>query len=101
VSFHPGQLVVCVNDDAFYGGWCVCGLRRGTVYTVRDTEECAGFYIPGVRLREIDRSICRNARHQFPVDFPFGAFRFRPIDETRLAVFRQALTPVPTKETVS
>lgn len=93
MSFHVGQLVVCV-DDAAHPEWPgihrPCGLRRGHVYTVRDANlrrhgrDC-------IRLVEIFRPPLGSDESEPP----FYEVRFRPIDDTKLAIFRKLLTDIP------
>lgn len=89
-SFHPGQFVECV-DDALSANLNLettapelDGLTRGRIYTVgwagRFTRN-DGDTIYGVRLVEITRG----------QDVPYFASRFRPVDESRLDVFRSML----------
>lgn len=88
MSFHVGQLVVCV-DDAPLNPLRISaredGLRRGAVYTVRDTLTFRGEAC--VRLAEIVRPI----RSDDDFETPMLARRFRPVDEKRIEVFRKAL----------
>lgn len=90
--FHIGQRVVCV--DATDGGGCfpptMDGLLKGAVYTVR----WAGLSVSSreaIRVEEITRTKLPGTDHEVG----FLASRFRPVDETRLEVFRQMLAPTP------
>lgn len=107
MSFHVGQLVVCVDDSPLTAPppprpWIqwdrdMDGLLRGRVYTIRDSGIRSVCDVDGVRLNEIVRRPC-------PVtgtDPAYSARRFRPVDDTRIAVFRQALTSVPQGEEVA
>lgn len=100
MSFHPEQLVVCVDDEErpywthtgkFSAGIDLDGLKRGTVYTI------AGIYVPpagGVCL-----ILAEIKRQNIPVgNMGFNARRFRPITDDRLAIFRQHLTPLPREQ---
>lgn len=88
--FRPGQLVECLDDalptnlDLENTIPCLDGLTRGRIYTVnwsgmftRNTGET--FY--GVRIDEISRE----------QDVPYYSSRFRPVDDSRLDVFRKTL----------
>lgn len=106
MAFHVGQRVVCVDDSAthfrvkqrFMGllrRWVPhkSVLTRGCVYTVSRVgvgynletgEEC-----PAIQVAEIS----------LDGDEALEAHRFRPLDESRLDVFRQLLvTPPGVKE---
>lgn len=107
MGFAPGQLVCCVDDAPHgwtrYGGVSdrdLDGLTKGTVYTVRDVfDDPPGGVGPraSVRLEEI----IRRPDYRYPHLEPgFAACRFRPLDESRLTVFRQMLVTPPSKELV-
>jgi hypothetical protein len=76
MSFHVGQLVVCVDDAPhFYGGK---RLTKGRVYTVTgDAIDHAGDY--GISVAE---ATARGTGY-------FLASRFRPVDEKRIEVFKR------------
>lgn len=104
MSFHVGQFVACV-DTGDHPEWIpdgsvigdLDGLSKGIVYTVREIDVLAwDDTTDNIRLWEIVRPTKLGI-----VDTPYDARRFRPVDETRLAIFRQALIPVPKKEPVS
>ena len=97
--FHVGQLVVCVEDRPYlfrvpgheYRSE-MHGLTKGSIYTIREVDVVHpdGHHV-GVRLEEIRRP---------GKDCPYVNYRFRPLDESRLTVFRQMLVSPPTKELV-
>ena len=99
MSFHVGQLVVCVDDAPWplppppIGRWDgnLSGLRRGTVYTIRDLENRVP-YDGCVRLIEIVRSVSH-----YGFESAFDQRRFRPVNDAKLEVFRAALAPTPRK----
>ena len=88
--FHVGQLVVCV-DDVPIPGYSpeMHGLTKGIIYTVRGFGIGRCFNDKCVYLKEIIRPI--KDGHEAP----FSMWRFRPVVETRLDVFREMLAPVP------
>ena len=99
--FHVGQLVVCVDEDpASHAkpGWSYVGdldgLTRGSVYTIRDVLVDPVQRGNSVRLVEIVRSVYRGR------EVPYAVERFRPVDETKLSVFKAMLVSPP-KETVT
>jgi hypothetical protein len=95
--FHVGQLVVCVDDSMARGASPFPGAhmaRRGTIYTVR---AIISFPIRDVFLFEE-----LNNEHLVPEYFGaepgFATERFRPLSDSRLAIFRQMLAPIPEHE---
>ena len=96
MGFHVGQHVVCVDDRRSHFTGKPLALVRGTVYTIRR------YYSKpvndwGVLLHEIV-----STADPFPdgTERGFRADRFRPLDESRLTVFRQMLVTPPSKELV-
>jgi hypothetical protein len=94
MGFHVGQIVKCVDDRP-----CSLTGRRqlqcGALYTVRS------FWItpldkPAVLLDEIPWDTPNGAGSQYGWD----GHRFRPLDESRLTVFRQMLVTPLSKELV-
>ena len=94
MGFHVGQLVVCV-DDAPCQLSGVIALVRGRIYAIRGlyhVSDQTGLLLAGVP--------------RFPPDNPDGSerawvsTRFRPLDESRLSIFREMLVTPPTKELV-
>lgn len=82
MSFHVGQLVVCVDDRPRRGSVVYhlpVPLRRGTVYTIIDT----GVSNKGAPIVRIAEALPHKGSSGFFAD------RFRPVDETRLEVFRK------------
>lgn len=104
-EFKPGMRVVCISDEWMPGFKEQEQLRhgsdfpvRGCVYTLRDViiAEDTGDLL--VRLVEIINSpvvILWDGSIGEPL---WGAFRFRPLDETRLDVFRNLLVDLPKEE---
>lgn len=87
MSFHVGQLVVCVDDQPRGRLYPMDGLRSGVIYTVRDVLYDLMIDANLVWLDEIVRGVepdWDSAR-----EAPYWADRFRPVDETRIAVFRK------------
>lgn len=94
-AFHVGQLVECIDDelptnlDLETTIPDLNGLTRGRIYTVRWAGRFTrndGDTHFGVRLNEIVRP---------EDDVPYLAGRFRPVDDSRLDVFRKALVRKP------
>lgn len=80
-TFHPGQLVECIDDVLRDNHGTLDGLTKGHVYRVRWAGCMGRKKLAGIRLHEItDRE----------PDVPYYADRFRPVDDDRLAVFRKA-----------
>lgn len=98
MGFHVGQLVVCV-DDKPKGGypdepWPVVG----RIYTVRALRWSDWYSAEQVLLVEI---VCSpRLYNDGTYEAGYNATRFRPLDESRLTVFRQMLVSPPTKELV-
>lgn len=105
--FHVGQLVLCADDDfdpnqiRRWPG--VTFPRRGVVYTVRDA-----FVEPRFTPRPHDLflrlvEIVNKPQETYigPYETMFGANRFRPLDDSRLEVFRQLLVNPPKQEEVA
>lgn len=86
-----GDLVVCV--DAQPNKTEMDGLKSGAVYTLREVNRFCHTdgSNNGVWLQEIVRPSFRG------VEIAYFAHRFRPVDENRLAIFREALAPAPRK----
>lgn len=97
--FHRGQLVLCIG--VFKSSPVLKAIpRKGTVYTVRDVVDWPE-HGPGLRLAEIVNGVFafREADGGVQDAEPsFQSIAFRPLDESRLAVFRQMLAPTPVKE---
>lgn len=92
--FHVGQLVECVNDDPLldpHGNGKMDGLRRGVVYTIREHFFDFRYGLEVVRLYELHRP------KPYPEvsDWPYDSRRFRPLTDSRIAVFRKMLAPSP------
>lgn len=90
MSFHPGQRVVCVDD---IGQKPICTVVKGRVYTV------AEYFVTDWRFDRPDMPAIRLEEFVYPVS-PLGsaahsATRFRPLDESRLDVFRAHLVTPP------
>lgn len=99
--FRPDQLVVCVDDRTarergikpppgylWYGD--MHGLRRGEVYTIRAIGVSHFNGEPVVFLEEIVRPLQPNG-----VEAAFAIDRFRPLDDSKLSIFREMLAPSP------
>lgn len=95
MAFHVGQLVECVDDKPRGGFGDELYPKRGCIYTVRETG-----------LRDSDDTtdcllldeIRNTPRHYLRVGLSekrFGYYRFRPLSDARLAVFRSLLAPSP------
>jgi len=103
VSFYPGQHVICINDDWSGDGFDLSELagidlpKKGLVYTVEHTEPpLTGVqfivYLEEFSLPEVTISTEDGEISGIP---GFGADHFRPLDETRLDIFRAHLAPSP------
>lgn len=104
-DFKPGMRVVCIDDqfDDFtitvalkYG---VTLAKKGVVYTLRavfiDDHYCAPANLR-ILLEEIRNPDLPFIDGDAEADFP--AKRFRPLDESRLDVFRNLLVGLPKEE---
>lgn len=91
MSFHVGQLVICIKQGRWHGG---TGREidpvYGTIYTVRDSVLFG--LISAIRLVEIV-----NEPDETGEEVTYTADRFRPVDDTRLSIFRSLLEPKPGK----
>ena len=97
--FVPGQLVICI-DGRPRGGYGDERLpKTGEVCTVRESFLDAGH--PYIRTEE-HRNPARpyvfasGIRNDEPC---FGARNFRPLTDSRIAIFKAMLAPSPAKET--
>lgn len=90
-----GQKVVCVNDKPPPRPylWTKSYLKRGRIYTIRETGLITAGGSCGVKLVGIKLG---------PRDDPFGQIRFRPVVErkTDISVFKKMLLPAPIVEEV-
>lgn len=95
MTFHVGQKVVCVDDEARYGD--LYPLKAGVTYTVRSIGP---FCHPLFRITEVCVCVEEITRQD---DFPYLARRFRPLVErkTDISIFHRILqqnsNPVPAK----
>ena len=94
--FHVGQHVVCVDDqwrDRHKRGL----LKKGSVYTVMGWSTVQSFYYGseidtyGALLDEVKNPIEPDS----VVDIGFAAHRFRPLQDSRLDIFRHLLVNPP------
>lgn len=83
--FHIGQLVVCVDAEKRSRWDPPSGLKRGSVYTIAGVVEWLGSV--GVLTEEVEMPSRHYLAHH--------ASRFRPLKDSALDVFRQALEPAP------
>ena len=103
-EFKAGMLVVCIDDawppfikaEQRLGR---CGFpEKGRVYTLRDVFIAPEVGVLVVRLCEIHNpavAVFGDGRLGEPC---WGAHRFRPLDESRLDVFRNLLVDLPKEE---
>lgn len=100
--FHVGQLVLCVDDRPHprakvtdSASFIRAGLKRGVVYTIRHCfVDPLGAH--AVFLAEIVRAACPVPNTwNYVGELPFAAVRFRPLDDSRLEVFRSVLRDAP------
>lgn len=103
MSFHPGQRVICINDDplSYHGAPSnndLRGLKKGRIYVVR---WCGIFYheIVGPHAGVLVEGIVRIHQGR---DYPFAIGRFRPVVETKtdISIFTKILDDVRHKEPV-
>lgn len=99
MSFHVGQRVVCVEDQPKPGTIWSPGTapEKGRVYTIARVfthPSTDGLLVELVEIRRSDATE-RQWGHR-----GYGAYRFRPLDERRLDIFREMLV-TPPKEPVS
>lgn len=97
-DYQPGRRVVCVADfSILLRRYCTAVPQKGRIYTIREAlleashskaqtlglrfEEFSAFGLPGAPLPITDGEVA------------FEASCFRPLDETRLDVFRRMLAP--------
>lgn len=97
---YVGQHVVCVDDD--WGGYADQAVTMGCrlpekprVYTIRQIAEC----IDGVGFRLIEIVNPKVARYG-KEEPTFCASQFKPLDESRLDVFRRMLKDAPKSKNV-
>lgn len=95
MTFRVGQKVVCIDGEPFGNSrwWYAEGEVpvEGSIYTIaRMHVDQAGYLIFG--LLEIRR--CEAARNRWGNDVGYGAFRFRPADETDISIFTKILDDV-------
>jgi hypothetical protein len=83
--FHVGQKVVCVDVRIVDGH--LRPLAKGCVYTIRQLATRKGH--PAVFLAEIDRTDDEGP------DDPFYAWRFRPVINTDISIFKAMLVNPP------
>ena len=105
-DIRPGMRVVCVDDQwprlvlahaTIFGS---CFPTKGRVYTVREAlawDETVCIRL--VEIRNPDVTFFDDAGN--PVEPAFRATRFRPLDETRLDVFRNLLVDLPKEEVLA
>jgi hypothetical protein len=102
--FHVGQLVVCADDNAsnlvffdFDAPPTGKLIENGRIYTVREIGPARNFRDHRTRKIVQDvpvwlEEVVRNQGEWH--DEPFGARRFRPVDERKIEIFTKMLEPV-------
>lgn len=101
MSFHVGQIVLCVVQFVPLGHALVLPIK-GRVYTVRGLTYsrslalCGAPKLHGLFLEEIVNKPI--ATLDGLAEIAFQAEGFRPLDDSRLAVFRQHLAPITVRE---
>ncbi len=107
-EFKPGMLVVCIRaydtpaEIELGVRWGVATPQKGIVYTIRNVlppemlADRSGTALP-LHLVEIVNPpvIYINGEQREPA---FGSHRFRPLDKSRLDVFRNLLVDLPKEE---
>ena len=93
-GFHVGQLVAYVRKPGPIGGYGdEVHPKYGSIYTVRDIcHDGRGAYL---LVHEIQNPI--RWYQEGKLEPGFRDHHFRPVDESRLEVFRAALAPTPRK----
>lgn len=98
-DYQPGRRVVCVADWSGTLAVDICTVLpvKGRVYTIRATSVADGLReknILGLRFVEF-QSFTKEGSPYLARDgeWWWQAFGFRPLDETRLDVFRKMLAP--------
>ena len=95
MAFHVGQFVECLCEFQPHGPYYDEVLpKKGRIYTVRECLVAWGSEV--LRLLEI-----RNPVRAYPRDTGEPAFEssgFRPVVDSRIAVFRELLAPIPQHE---
>lgn len=98
MTFHIGQKVVCVDGKTHFGHGTEITPTKGTVYTVRSVFLCGFHGTTKIRLNEIHNE---PMRYMTGVEeCGFGAYRFRPVRETDISIFK-AMLVTPPKQRVS
>lgn len=104
-EFKPGMRVVCICDDWPPGFKERETLRhgaifpvKGRVYTLREVIVTPDTGELVVRLVEIVNPAIVFLWNDTLGEPLWGAFRFRPLDESRLDVFRNLLVDLPKEE---
>lgn len=98
MEYHLGQLVACIDDNLKFTGHCPDGMtlpRKGQVYRVRTREF---FRVPsGGALLFLRFDEIHNPEYPSiigPYEPVFDARAFKPLDNSRLAIFRRHVAPV-------
>lgn len=88
--FHVGQMVKCVNARPVRPFNFPNGISEGLIYHIRGFGKC-GDGAAGVYLVEVNRQ----SSLWDGIEPPFYAWRFRPVKDTSIEIFRSLLSPVP------
>ena len=100
MSFHVGQHVVCIWDAWGRSHPKLAGVVwpvKGQVYTVREIRLIESREVTGLALwfMEISNPVVKFKNVAEPMEVGFAARRFRPLNESRLDIFRAHLAPSP------
>lgn len=103
-EYQPGMRVVCIDDvwPPFIQAEQRLGRcnfpEKGRVYTLREVFIAPEVGVVVVRLREINNPPVAVFGDGSLGEPCWGAHRFRPLDESRLDVFRDLLVDLPKEE---
>lgn len=92
-GYEAGKRVVCISDGEGWRGICSVVPRKGRIYTIRAAEmgeNVAGEVKLGLQFVEFASFRIGQFAH-FGGEWFFSATDFKPIDESRIDVFRQHL----------
>lgn len=94
MTFHVGQMVVCVDDKPAAPKWGGVSFPvRGRVYTIRAVfRHTSG--ADGVWLEELRNPFAA----KYGLEWGYKARRFRPVKTTSIDQFTALLNPAPEKE---
>jgi len=87
--FHVGQRVKCINARQINARNFPDGITEDLIYHIRGFGVCTDGST-GVYLEEVFRSDGWGT-----IEPPFFAWRFQPVKDTSIEIFRSLLSPIP------